>query len=358
MSKSPVITDPTHPDFPHGEERGYRLGCRSVECGCAPASWRAGKIRRYRFETEGPIRTASPDLCQRAADHIDSVVAATPGLTIGAALKAAGAHRGGYRRAREGRISKATAEKMLALPIGQAPAAFVPREKVSLVIRQLQALGYPINWQEARVGRQIRHIAHGKRPGGGMYEKVDATIANKVYELARQIGDREASAEDGLTQRQVTQAKTIARRAGFYPPICYDEDGTLDLRAIPGHPWHAADRVAEAHIDICRALVTRDEYGEYPTKKGIGRKLGVDPRQVERAAERIGLWMRDPAREQEWARARTRGLLREYDDGILDPVHFCLLTGYFVGKGGAFHKDHPGVIEYLAGQRSGDRRAA
>lgn len=331
-----TITDPTAPGFVHGTESGYRHGCDCSTCG--DAAYRAGKQRRVRL-SRGIRRRTDEATQARVRAHVEQLRDMHPGHTIRSISTSAGLPETLLEQFMNGKtkdIFVESASALLAVTPDSIVKHFYPIEDARRLIGQLQALGYSIRWQEKRTGIDMH----------GVFASPYPTVRAYVYEALRALlastGESPADPErDGLTKQGITQAKAAARRNGFYPPACYDEDGTLNPRAIPDHPWAIADDKAHRKIELLRTFVTND--GRM-SRSEVAAACGQDVKNVDRLVERYGLQLDQPRRPKRiaWLAAQ----LDRYDTDSVDPVRFCI----DIGLTGAdqFSSKHPAVAQWIA----------
>jgi hypothetical protein len=337
MAPPRVQRDPNHPDFPHGTPKGFTRGCG---CGpCDTAEKRRRKNRRVaiaRGARKGGYVTAEEQA--RVTAHVKSLLAAVPTATMHNVLEAADLAPGAQRAIRgEKHMAISTARKCMAVTTAKLAAhcRFATHEQLNHLVRTMQALGYPMSWQEAQAGVDLSTtLAKKAATPIGKYEKLVA--------LSRRVGDVPATPEStGISQRGITRAKHEASSRGFYPPMCYDENGALDYRAIPEHPWSKADEKAHRRIALVRTIV---ENFNTHSHREIAHVAGRDAREVERIIDRYKL-KRDASRlPKRLAWLRTQ--LDRFDADVVDPVRFCLEID--LGYPDQFVKDHPGVLSWLA----------
>lgn len=338
MSRAPVIRDPNHPDFPHGKAVGFHRGCPCDPCSLARyRQHKAAGVRRARV---GIIKSARPETMTRVREHIAylrrEAAASADALDRAAGLARNTTHNLMSRPDRG--LTVDNAHKVLALTPEhvRAHAAVADRGEVRRVIYSLSALGYPMAWQSKQVGHHLRHVL-----ARGRSDTVARSIADAVNALAARVGDTPADPDrDGLTRSGIGKAKTTARQKGYYPPIYYNEDGTLDYRAIPDHPWSKNDDHAHAKITLLRLYLDRHRDLSNTQIACLAGK--PDDREVNRLVERYGLY-RD-ALDRPGRLAWLRDQLDRYDADTVDPVRFCCeidLLDQFT-----FRPDHPGRVAW------------
>lgn len=335
MPRTAVITDPKHPDFPHhGTENGRRYGCTCDDC--VTAAYRAGKVRRGHLML-GIRRRADPELRRRCRQHVTDLMAMHPGHTIDAINRAAGLPETLLRQFMKGvtdGIFIESAKAILAVTPDRIQPSCHPADDARLLIGQMQALGYSMRWQKEQTGIDVPKV------WATPYPTVRAYVFEGIKALHARVGDRQAdAARDGLRPTAITQAKTYARRNGYYPPAFYDDDGTLDHRAIPEHPWSINDEKAHFGIEMLRAVVKH--HGTLPLPE-IAALVGQNVRQVERVVDKLGLHLHERRRPKRIAWLREQ--LHRFDMEATDPVLFALEVGLYPIKW--FVRDHPGVVAW------------
>ena len=331
-----VVRDPKHPDFPHGTALGRRRHCDCTPC--RDAKYREDKRLHLQRLTTGSNRYASPEVTARVVAHLNHLNS-IPGVSLTMIGKWAGtSHSSAVRVMATGTVGPKLAKQFLSITpaFAAAHARAVPRDEVVLKVHQMQALGYPIAWQQTQIGRPRCLYTLVNRTS----ETVEAPIAHDVFELAARIGDRPANPGDGMTAAAINHAKGRARKAGYYPPACYNEDGTLDYRAIPDHPWSRADEQAHRKLDLLRALVKYDGFKDRPE---IAAELGRTDREAERLVAQYRLTLSESRRKKRLA--WLRGQFDRFDTDNVDPVLFALQIDLYEGTR-TFPLDHPGVVAW------------
>lgn len=316
---SRVIKDPTHPDFPHGEERGYFRGCKR-DC-CRDAHIRAGKRRQYLQKQGRPVTVPAGPV----REHVRALLAA--GVTRGAILRAADHPMdlrslcdllgNGERPSTQERIAAPLARSLLAVSADDALAClpYVDKTESVRLIRCLQAQGWTLRY----IASRLTPDGTAKAPGflsDHACATVRAATARAVRALADEIGDRQGPSK---------RTAIIARRHGFYPLIAYDDDGVL-------HREWLADGSGGSRGTAHRETLSGD-WLRCLSLSLAGKSLtdiagitGLSERTVQRARERVGIrfmvsdeWgttVPGPGQEPEVAAARRA--LAEWDGGGVD----------------------------------------
>lgn len=150
--------------------------------------------------------------------------------------------------------------------------------ELARIVRTLQAQGYPIAWQSAHVGATLDYLTY--MPDDDL---ISDDVALRIRALRQRLGDRLAQPGNGLTEEAITQARAEAGAAGWFPPAAYDDDGNLDLRALPHHAWAMIDDSCARRLQIAHDLVQ----GVWPRAQ-IAARAGVSRKTVSRARARVG----------------------------------------------------------------------
>jgi hypothetical protein len=124
--------------------------------------------------------------------------------------------------------------------------------RTALTLRRLQAAGWPLAQLHRDHHLPARPYSIHLDPG----TPVTRRFADAVERMAAAIGDRAPDLAAGeVHPRKATYVAHIAAAAGYYPAAAYDEDGTLDLTAVPGTPEHAAAQQQEKAWDRLSAVL-------------------------------------------------------------------------------------------------------
>lgn len=335
MARTLVIRDPKHPDFPHGEPKGRERGCGCTPCRTAKAKQKKrAKLLHARY---GNIKHVTPERQAQVVRHIDRLLEAVPGASRTAVCRAAGVSHcvlKGLDGARN--IAPASAKALLDLTPDDVAKVVGMRPKQESVhfARTMQALGYPLLWQSRQTGVSMIDLVRDHRA----YTTIGK--AKKIEELARRVGDVPATPEStGTTQRAITKAKSTAQRNGFYPPMCYDENGVLDWRAIPGHRWANADEKAHRRIALLRAYLFNPEGLSIPQVAAV---VGENPEEVNRLIKRFKLQQSESRRPKRVAWLTEQ--IHRFDFEATDPVLFSLNINLLDPHN--LPQDHPGVVAW------------
>ena len=329
---SRVVKDVTDPAFPHGEERGYWRGCEDA-C-CLDAHSRASKVRALRRMRSGgsqvpvgPLREHVRSLTAHAG-VTTRVVARVAGLSSDTLYGITG---GAYKTVR-----LPTAEAILAVTYQRvlehlSPDALVPTFRPRQQVYSMMAQGWSGVWIVTQIeangnpsGQTALYFIKKNSP----YCTVDT--ANKVAALAERVGASEGPSP---------HARSAARRKGYWPLAAYDDDGTLNFRRLPGHPWADADDM------VGRLLDDLEWWSRHPkaTDTEVSHSMDVprEPNEVKRLRERLVRLHGD-----RW-HAVLRGAVDAYEqgaDGTLEAVRAGIVL---VGRVGSTQVplDHPAAVE-------------
>jgi len=348
---------PTDPDYAHGTETGKVNGCDCTACN--DAGWRAGKRRRV-ARARGVALTADPAKQAEIRAHITMLREAHPGNTlqaIGAAAGISSSTLSWFLMGKTKKMHKSTFTKVLAVKPHHITAKdFYPREDLVLLVGQLRALGYPVAWQARECGVPRLDVSIDLRRGSG---PVQASIYNALREVHTRVGDRpatDAHAPKGVRTRTMNEA----RAAGFYPPACYEPDGTLDWRAIPDHPWTVIEEQCHEHIARLEAAIKHPDVGarglthitlDYTEDDyAPGTSEHTEFGRVEMAYRRLleGLRIRNSDTGAERRAELHEALWRFMHKGEGDPVSFCIEQGIMSEKSSKIPSDHPAVAKARA----------
>lgn len=285
-----VIRDPNHPDFPHATKLGAARRCKCDRC--RPIALKLMKHRRIMRERHvalngaGAVRNRTPAAVRaKTYEHI-TVLASIPGASYAAIGRAAGLQDSAvgifmnrYSRGRSMHPDSAAAVLNVTPDSLRPHLAFIARSEAVHVVRQLQALGYPIAWQENQPGcKGVRHFMASK----------PQTVSTSVYVALVALRDRltyspAQPVEGELVQRAITRAKMEARKHGVHPPSYYDEAGNLDVTAIPGHPAAVANDYADEALHNALSYLKALETGGIRTAAQVLVKDG--PEQIRNLRE-------------------------------------------------------------------------
>lgn len=334
-------TDPTDPNVEHGKASTYsKVRCRCRACRDAQlrshTNWIAGR------KTDHTILEA-PGL----AEHVTRLVQAHG---IQAVAAASGVTQYPIRTVMRG--SRARVRVIRALAATTAAecarhATLVPSATALHQSRTMLALGYPLTWQAKQAGvsaTAVHDFATGNR--------IQQRVAKAMQELADRIGDRPATPEDGLTPHAISLSKGRARRMGYYPPAYYDENGQVDPRSIPDHPWSKIDTRADDHLRAAKLLITPGH-----TQEQIAQLIGHSEKWVGARAKSLGLsYTKTGVNEYavDWSlhrdvMTRVSTVYADYEAGEVGPVTAAITLGLMNPT--ITYKEHPEVVAWWAALR-------
>lgn len=356
-SRTRVIRDTNHPDFPHGEVKGRSRGCICDPCMNADRN----RAKKGHLDRARGIRFRSnEDLDKRTIAHIDDLMK-TPGVTLTDIARAAGVAKTTVGRlyTLRGRTSVPTATKILAVTRDQIDSNFhVDPTRYLKMIHGMQALGYSLQWQSRQSGHYVHNVVHYIESGARTH--IERPIAEAIEALASRVGDRVATVADGMTPHGIRRTIAVAREHGHYPPAAYNEDGTLDWRAIPDHPWTTINESCHEHIERLELALRNHELGAAGLTSltlGYTSDAHADgtPEHAEfvrlemafrRLLEGLGIRAIDGGRER---RAELHEALWKFmRRGEGDPVSFCIENGIISANSTKIPSDHPAVAEQRA----------
>lgn len=368
-----VTYDLNDPAFPHRSTTGYSRGC-TREC-CMAAERRRDKEReleRLRGIPAAP-RTVPAHMAEAAKRHIDDLIenhnasarAIADRLGIGSATI--------LKTLRGKAMSQPIYEAIMSVkPYDVQRGDHTPAAPTALLSGQMQALGYPMSWQGDQCGLGGKTlIAILGKVRRGQQEWVTPDTAAAIAGLAERVAERVADPiRDGIEPRDIARAKSVARRNGFYPPAAYDEDGTLDWRSIPDHPWTVINEACHEQIERLEVAIRNPELGatglasltlDYTTDSvPEGSAEHTELVRVEMAYRRLleGLGIRAIDGGAEKRAELHEALWRFMRRGEGDPVSFCIEFGIVSAKSTKIPSDHPAVAEARAKakEQSAERR--
>jgi DNA-binding CsgD family transcriptional regulator len=217
VPKAPVVRDVTHPDFPHGTERGYSRGCHE-DC-CATAKARATKIRTIRKARGIRVRTDAGPM----REHLRALLAADDLVTLEGIARAAQVTSSSlsqvFQIETRTMVRSTTALAVLRLTVEDVlpHESYVRLDRPRQQVQSLMALGWTGPWISERLGIK----STGTGPPDFMYRRANRMtreLADKIDALYREIGDRPGPS-------RLTAMRSASR--GWHVPGCYDEDGTF-----------------------------------------------------------------------------------------------------------------------------------
>lgn len=153
-----------------------------------------------------------------------------------------------------------------------------PTSAIIDAARRLQALGYPLTWQETVTGSPVPQLVTGR-----LGPWAHAEHLTRITLLAQQLGDAMAVPSTHITPLQIKAATRDAGRAGYHPPACYDDDGAIIEGAAAGHAWGRDDAYCARRLDVLDLLLNRADlpYSE------MARLAHCDRRTVDRVAKTL-----------------------------------------------------------------------
>lgn len=370
-----VTRDPRDPDFPHGTPSGFYYGCTlQYPCPATPTCHET-RARQQKVAKLNRHRGTNPPKSIPAGhvwEHVEEIRAAHPNIPHATIARAADVDPATIGRlGPNSRLNPETASKILAVN-AEHPALSdtfkMDADLARLLVHQLQACGFPAQWITDKTGLTFSRLLHP----ASTQQQVTRPYYETLKAIFDQIDGRMADpATDGLTRRQITLAKLAASRAGVYPPAAYNEDGTLNLRALPDHPWAQADDRCAALLELAHALATTGNRAE--AVRATGDRPGDDQR-VTRVIRQLGIKFTDTVTDEISGKVsrfvyephEARQVNRDVFDRIetaweayvsndLGPVKAALTLGLVdVDRRGtgALPKDHPEVIAWCAEQAS------
>lgn len=281
--------------FPHGKHAGYKYGCRRPCC-------REPELARSRrnYKPKAPERSRGRRTPAAVAVAVLGRLRAQ-GLTWGDIGKMCGMDPAYLRRVHAGRMEYLFAETVERIVLAERSRAPRPGFLDSAVCRQmvgsLMALGYPRLWITRELG-----FVHGSAT-----RFITPTVTRASYEAVKALYDR-----IGDTPGPDPRARVFARKAGWWPPAYYDEDGTLAVDALPA-PVSPEEEAAERVLDVLRLALAG------ASRQDTAAKVGVDEQTVGRYRRLAGLRMeyqRDL--EQSTVAAECRDRAREIREVLAD----------------------------------------
>lgn len=344
--KAPVTRDPRDPAFPHGTPAGRQRGC-TTDC---PATPTCTEARARQMKHNALMRDRGQGGYIDATDalrHANWLREQVHAATFRSIEQIAGISNSTFTRMQSTRrASRTTVNRILAVT-PEALAEHLDRhhtDDLLHMIRTMQAAGFPVTWQAQRAGTEnlpnwlahdrVRAFAPGYlyRPIRALFDSLDGRLADPAL--------------DGISPRAVAHAKSCGARAGYYPAGYYDEDGNLNPRFIPDHPWTLLDELCGQALEVAYDLTrVREGY----SLKAVSETHGWDQKRVERMwTEDLGLYSHTPGkpgihRDCAPIVARIRSVYGAYEDGKIGPVTAALALDLYQRKwlGEQYDHDHP-----------------
>lgn len=233
---------------------------------------------------------------------------------------------------------------MSALAEAAPPVQQDRRGQVADVARRvhlLEAQGYPLTWLEQHVGVNLRSLFHldPTAPAPGQ-------ITDAVMRLACSLGEALAQPRYDLTEREIRSAQRRARAAGYFPPLCYDEDtGELIPDAVRDSWRSNVDTIAAKRLRIAASL-----------RAGrTSQQAQVDAGASRRTVERLGLQMSTlAAQDPTWEHRLDVELARWDQPNCPDSPTYIALTLRMLSPA-MVGPTHPDCVRYLT-EAAGPRR--
>ncbi|MFB7890386.1 hypothetical protein ACFCZ3_20270 [Cellulosimicrobium cellulans] len=338
-------------DFTHGTEAGWEHRCRCASCTRAKATADNARATRRVLLDGDPGN--EPLALVLVEPQLAALRAAVPDLTDADVALAVGvADRRAIRDALNGVPGHGAVLRRLARVAPAdvyAATRTVPEAEVSFVVGQLAALGYPVEWQESRVGRPLAPFV--RRPTTMGRAPVAALDAARL--LLSATRERVATPAHGVTAEESAKASAVARAAGFHTPATYDDDGTLILNAIPGAGWERADQRAAVRLRIAATLMDADEI---PTSASalalLATRTGATPFVLDKTIPVVASLL-GPDGDPE----RLRATVAAWQTGELAPLLAALRLGLYLLTDKGLPRDHPDYLAYRD-ERTRERVAA
>jgi len=230
-------TDCTCPRANH--QHGTVLAYTHDKCRCPQCreAHRTNMADRRRQQAYGRY-----DQHQRPATHARNHIKTLrqTGIVIGQIAKLSGVSTDTIGRISLGKnktIQAITEKKILAIKPDPANVRPVTLIDGTGTARRLQAL-VTLGWSQAGLGRmlgaetpQMWKIIHG--------QPVTQAMANRITDLYNELWNREPPQETYAEKHSYRTAKNAARRNGWLPPLCWDED-RMDDPKHAGYPKEVA----------------------------------------------------------------------------------------------------------------------
>ncbi len=207
-------------------------------------------------------------------------------------------------------------------------SAFAGADDVVVTVMRLQAQGYPIDWQEERVGWPLADLIDGAPT-----LLVEGVILDRLAHLVRCVGETMARpSHGGLTQSRIDEARADAAAAGYYPPAAYDDDGRLVPGAVEGHPWARADAISDRRLTMMGLAL------EGLSNAEIADRVDVTRRTVDRVTKVMKRELADTRTGSLW-RSNAEHALRMHRHDEENSTVLALKLGLI--NGNDVRRDHP-----------------
>lgn len=208
------------------------------------------------------------------------------------------------------------------------------------LVQCLRALGYPMSWLERQIGfNNNLYMMHTR-------EKITATTATRIADLAAHINEHQATPADGIPAHIIRLTKAEAAARGWYPPAAYDDHGNVDPRSIPGHKWALADEWCARQIEAIYQLSCGVPNAD------AARIAGITPDSLAQRP-RHGLTYSTDGKELDYQASglrltQIRDVYRRYEATEVGAVTAALELGVARSDYATQWGDHPEVVAWLA----------
>lgn len=267
----------------HGTHACYVLDrCRCHPCSAANATYEKQRVRQQAYGRWNGLVDAAP-----AREHIRALQAAGLGLKRVAALSGVphgslsklmyGTRRAdGTTRAPSQRIKPATAAAVLAVRATLDDLGATVHVDGTGTRRRLQAL-VAIGWSVSELGRRLSmdNVHRTIKT-----ERVNAGTARAVRALYDQLWDTPPQPATRWERAAVSRVHADARRAGWAPPLAWDDD-TIDDPAATPDLGASTDTRRRVHLDDVEFLI-----GHGATWHDLPGRLGVTRDAIDQACRR------------------------------------------------------------------------
>jgi hypothetical protein len=154
--------------------------------------------------------------------------------------------------------------------------------------RRLQALANR-GWSAGAIGREGLGISASQAArvldGAGQVSPGLAAIVAGAYDALWTRKPPQATA----TQRDAARAQQErAERAGWAPPLAWDDDELDEPGAVPAEGWRRSDRTTIRSADLVEDARFVREAGGYRTQAEVAMRLGVSRDRLDHAYIRAG----------------------------------------------------------------------
>ena len=307
-------------------------------------------MRRRRGLTDP--RTCTPEQQQQVTKHVEHL--RRHGASLETIAKAANLTTLPVFRVTHGLpiTPKSYAAIMHITVEGLADESAMTAEDLLWHTRTLQAAGYTLVWQETNAGITPYVLRKAiVRASAGTSRTVEPATARRVRALHARYGHIMATPHaTGMRARDITRARSQARELGYYPAAAYNDDRTLDLRSVPGHPFAATDEFAHRRIEGLRVVLANPDLAGGALATSLGIDDPAEHESEERYFDRIleTLRLRTSHPWSIFARAILADALQRFDDGDGDPVRFCLDNHLVKWNSSGIARQHPALLAWQA----------